>query len=612
MDSSNRDTENNGELARHLSFRDVFFLSFGGMSPLLSLLTYGAVALTYGGQLSPLIMIIGTLLVLINGMVVMHLSRRFKTSGGYYTYAFQILSERVGFSTGWVYLFYSMLFGLAYVTGAVYVVVTIFGFPVYFTLLGIVLPASTFLIVGIKPSAKYAIYTGIAEIGIILFIVYISFTLTGGSAYVPNPVTYHISGGALALGILFAMGIPTGYGAIAPISGEVKDAEKVVGRSAVAVILTGGTLATIFVYAISNLVYHTGIESILGASGLPILKILSGHFSFYSKYIIFAVAIAAINDGILAILSFGSAASRTIFRMGYDRTFPTLFAKKVRGQPINANLAVSISIIIIPSILLYFLPSFTAFIILGTIASLGGLFIHIMAGASLLRVGVRRGRRLLLRSTKSISRYFISYKEAILAGAAALITSVEFVYSAFSTLLVYSTIFLVWIVAGYLILDIRDIVMRTPYSVRLSKDEISVAEKFKDLTSLKIRTALPDVVVGIDDTVKVAIDKCVSLDSQGCAVIDHNSVPVGTLILRDVFMLSEFEISRMKVRDLWLELPVLIGINSIVTDIIRMFKESGMPILSIIDQHGKFAGTVREREVIMALGAAENPEKMVI
>ena len=122
-----------------------------------------------------------------------------------------------------------------------------------------------------------------------------------------------------------------------------------------------------------------------------------------------------------------------------------------------------------------------------------------------------------------------------------------------------TSLFLVWIVAGYLILDIRDIVMRTPYSVRLSKDEISVAEKFKDLTSLKIRTALPDVVVGIDDTVKVAIDKCVSLDSQGCAVIDHNSVPVGTLILRDVFMLSEFEISRMKVRDLWLERPVLIN-----------------------------------------------------
>ena len=45
------------ELKRDLSFRDVFFLSFGGMSPLLSLLTYGAVALAYGGLLSPIVII---------------------------------------------------------------------------------------------------------------------------------------------------------------------------------------------------------------------------------------------------------------------------------------------------------------------------------------------------------------------------------------------------------------------------------------------------------------------------------------------------------------------------------------------------------------------------
>ena len=110
------------ELKRDLSFRDVFFLSFGGMSPLLSLLTYGAVALAYGGLLSPIVMLLGTFLVLFNGLVVMRLSRRFRTSGGYYTYAFQVLTERVGLSTGWMYLFYSMLFGLAYVIGAAFVV----------------------------------------------------------------------------------------------------------------------------------------------------------------------------------------------------------------------------------------------------------------------------------------------------------------------------------------------------------------------------------------------------------------------------------------------------------------------------------------------------------
>ena len=598
--SSNISTES--ELPRHLSFRDVFFLSFGGMSPLLSLLTYGAVALSYGGLLSPLIMIIGTLLVLINGLVVMQLSRRFRTSGGYYTYAFQVLSERVGFSTGWVYLFYSLLFGLAYVIGAVYVVSAIFGFSVYLTLFVIVLPASFFLIVGIKPSAKYAIYTGIIEIGIILFIIVLSFYLTGGSAYIPSPGTTHITGGAFALGILFAMGIPTGYGAIAPISGEVKNAEKVVGRSAISVILTGGLLATFFIYAISNLLLQKNISIPFGSSGLPVLSILSVHFSVYSRYIIYAVSIAAINDGILAILSFGSAASRTIFRMGFDRTFPAFFARKLKEQPINANLTVSAVIIVIPSIMLVFLPAYATFIILGTIASLGGLFIHIMAGASLMRIGIRRGRRLLLRGSKGLLQFLVDYKEAILAGAAALITSVELVYSAYSTLIIYSTFFLVWIVAGYIIMDIRDIVMRTPYLAKLTRGEISVAERFKDLTSLKIRSALPDVVVSMDDSVKTAMEKCVSMDSPGAAVTDQNSVPVGTLILRDVFMLTEKDLSRMKVKDLWLERPVTIGRESDVIDIIRTFKESRIPILSIVDSQGKFSGTVREREVIMSLG----------
>ena len=63
-------SETKGELSRHLTFKDVFFLSFGGMSPLLSILTYGAFAITLAGFNAPIVMIIGTLLVLINGLVL--------------------------------------------------------------------------------------------------------------------------------------------------------------------------------------------------------------------------------------------------------------------------------------------------------------------------------------------------------------------------------------------------------------------------------------------------------------------------------------------------------------------------------------------------------------
>ena len=592
------------DLKRSLGLSDVFFLSFGGMSPLLSLLTYGAVALEYGGPLAPLIMIIGMLLVLVNGLVVMQLSKRFRTTGGYYTYAFQALTERVGLSTGWMYLFYSSLYAMAYLVGAVFIVNTIFGISNYLIFFIIIIPAIAFLILGVRPSSKYAVYTGIMEILVIVVIFGFSIFLSGGSAYIPNPITMHISSGFLALGILFAMSIPTGYGSIAPISGEIKDPEKTVGRAAVSVIMVGGTLATIFLYGIYNLLLHLGV-SVPGAGGLPILGILENHFSVYSYYIVIVVAIASINDGILALLSFGSAASRTIFRMGVDRSFPAFFAKKIRDQPIAGNITISLVLFFIPLIMITRFPNETAFIILGTIASLGGLFIHIIADFSLIRIGLRRGKRMLLRGAKGLWSRTKDYKEVILAIAASIITSIELIYAAYSTVLVYSTLFLIWIVLGYIIVDIKDIVTKTPYTTKLGKEDRMIAERIKDLTSLKVQRALPDVVVSLDDTLQQAIQKCVNLDSQGAAVVDKYNNPVRTFILRDVFLLSEQEIAKTRVRDIWLEQVVTIDRNTGVTDMIKLFKEYRVPVLCIIDQSGKLAGTVREREVLMALGSGD-------
>ncbi|MCL4336053.1 MAG: amino acid permease, partial [Candidatus Thermoplasmatota archaeon] len=149
-----KSSETKSELKRHLSFRDVYFLSFGGQSPLLSLLTYGAVAVSLGGLFSPVIMILAALLVLINGFVVLRLSKRFTTTGGYYSYAVQTLSDRVGFETGWMYIFYSLLFGLAYLIGAVFVINYILGLPIFLILFAMLAPAILFLVIGIQPSAR--------------------------------------------------------------------------------------------------------------------------------------------------------------------------------------------------------------------------------------------------------------------------------------------------------------------------------------------------------------------------------------------------------------------------------------------------------------------------
>lgn len=125
------------------------------------------------------------------------------------------------------------------------------------------------------------------------------------------------------------MGIPTGYGTITPISGEAQDAKRVIGRSVIAVILSGGILATVVIYAFANIVLQTHY-SIPFSDKLPIIDIIRYDFGKYGIYLYYAVAIATVNDAILAFLSFGSAASRTLFRMGYDRTIPSIFSKNVK------------------------------------------------------------------------------------------------------------------------------------------------------------------------------------------------------------------------------------------------------------------------------------------
>jgi predicted transcriptional regulator len=88
--------------------------------------------------------------------------------------------------------------------------------------------------------------------------------------------------------------------------------------------------------------------------------------------------------------------------------------------------------------------------------------------------------------------------------------------------------------------------------------------------------------------------------------VDKYNNPVRTFVLRDVFLLSEQEIAKTRVRDIWLEQVVTIDRNTGVSDMIKLFKEYRVPVLCIIDENGKLAGTVREREVLMALGSSDS------
>ncbi len=379
-------TKNDG-LKREIEFWEVFFLSIGGQAPFLSLLTYTTIVIVMTKEFAPVIVLIGTSIVLLNGLVVAYLAKRFTSTGGYFNYAYYGLSKRLGLETGMVYTYYSTLYGSAYVAGATFLVNYLLHINIWYAYIISIIPASAFLIVGIRPSSRYAIFAAILEIAI--FIVVFVYALIYANFHFYNPISpkyyANISTGAIFLGILYAIGIPTGYGSIAPVSGEVKKAERNIGRAAISVIIVGGVLNSIVIYGLLNGLFWHGQISDITESRVPIiLEVLRivGPWGYY------VMLFAIINDGILSVLSFMLASSRNIYAMSLRNLIPKVFSLLRNSNPITASLLTITLYVIVTLPMIYELGPLHAFIILGAMAGMGNLFIHISANFSLIKINI--------------------------------------------------------------------------------------------------------------------------------------------------------------------------------------------------------------------------------
>ena len=435
--SSISKTQEKQEPKRHLSFIDIVFLSMGGQSSFLSILTYGLTVFLLVGAFAPIAIILGTLLVLVNGLVVYELSKRFTKEGGYYTYVFYSLTKKLGFETGWLYLFYSTTYGVAYIYGASFILYHVLGINPWIAGLGLLSITSLFSIMGIRISTKYAIVTSLLEIGIMTLLAILFIQSTGFHFY--NPFSYNINLDGLALAILFGSGIPTGYGSITPISGEAKDARRTVSRAIITVILLGGLLAAFDVYAIGDhlLFFHIPIQSV---DILSLIKNRLGLLTFI--FVIFA----ALNDGILGSLSFLTATSRTIFAMAATDFLPKIFSKfeNYRG-PINA-IFLSVAFYFITTIIgLYFITNpFIAFGFMGSVALLASLFVHIASNFSLVRISIRKIRKRV--------------PQLVLGIVAAIFSIYDLIYSMMSSVPLQVYIFMGWIIIGFLVIEVINMI----------------------------------------------------------------------------------------------------------------------------------------------------------
>jgi len=212
--------------ARELGLLDIVFLSFGGQSPFLSVLSYGTYAFLLAKGFAPIAILIGTLIVLVNGLNIYKLSSKIAQPGGYTAYAYFSLTKRLGFQTGWIYMLYAVVYGAAYVVATTLVVKEVFDFNPLIFLTLVFGVSSVLLLLGVRPTTKYALFASTFEALAMAVLAVMFLAATGWHFY--NPFQTEIPTSNLATAIIFGAGIPTGYGSIAPVSGEAKNPKRTI------------------------------------------------------------------------------------------------------------------------------------------------------------------------------------------------------------------------------------------------------------------------------------------------------------------------------------------------------------------------------------------------
>ncbi len=413
--------------SRKLSFADLFFISFGGQAPFISLLTFGTVMISLVGTAGAFAMILATVVVLFNGIVVYFLSNRFKRGGGYYIYAFYSLTSRLGLETGWNYILYALAYGGTLLTGGAYVLYTITGFNQTYLALMVSILASALVISGVKVSAKYAMIMSLVEmialISLSIYFLYVS----GWHFY--NPIRFSPK---LIAAVLFGLGIPTGYGSIAPLA-EESNAQKNIGKAAIVVLIFGGALASFFFYSLGAMNFTGNLVSYLldsfGIVGLVILSFI------------------ALNDGTLGGMAYILGNSRTFKAMAEDGRFPKIFTRDIKGKPLFSEILISLIFVLIVTFAVNFLGLYNTFLTLGALAGFGNIFIHTSADFSLIRLASKRlGVRKKLALETSI-------------GVIAVLISLWVLVASLPEISPYiENIFFAWIIGGFLYAEALDII----------------------------------------------------------------------------------------------------------------------------------------------------------
>ena len=107
---------------------------------------------------------------------------------------------------------------------------------------------------------------------------------------------------------------------------------------------------------------------------------------------------------------------------------------------------------------------------------------------------------------------------------------------------------------GFILSEVKAITLKTSDDMMdISKEGRILAEKLMNIKVMDARIPGLDVIVGINDPLRAALEKLLSKNIPYALVLDENMKPVGTLYVIDILLLPKDAIDRGKVNQMHLE-----------------------------------------------------------
>jgi amino acid transporter len=375
-----------------VTYAELIFQSISFTAPAIAVTATmtGAAAFAYGSL--PLTYVLALFGVLSAGYVVYAFSRKVASSGGYYRYIERGLGPRFGAFGGWVYMLYTVIGATPFIyfetALAAQYGLGVFGVNVpswFWYPTGLTVGVLAFLLAysGIKNSLKYSVYTGTAEILILIAVAAAILARTPDrlDLKVFTPAYSPTGWSGVALGLVFSFTSLAGWGSMTFLGTEARESHLNIRRGVVLTILVLGLLFLLESYAMT---VGWGPQNMgtYFSNFLPglILALRDGGIVLAALLFVFLV-----NSGFVDTLAIINAGSRDMYTMSKDGLLPDRLSDT---HPIYKSPHVALSINTIVGIALFTVTGWVfgplnGFLITGLWTGTGTIIEHILVNTSL-------------------------------------------------------------------------------------------------------------------------------------------------------------------------------------------------------------------------------------